>query len=309
MPTDLSQIVEEALHVKVEDFNELVEKAIHLLSKEDGQVGGFTVIGRLIRFDPSGEAIIASDLHGDLGSMTRILEETGFLQRATKNSKLFLILLGDYGDRGMQSAEVYYVVLKLKLLFPEQVILMRGNHEGPDDLPVSPHDLPVQFQTRFGENWNRAYLKIRELFQHLYNAVIIGEYYLIIHGGLPSEAKNLEDLAYAHTRHPKQRLLEDMLWSDPTEYIEEVCRSPRGAGRLFGEKITDRVLRRFNVKILIRGHEPSRDGFKIEHGGRIITLFSRRGPPYFNVHGAYLNIDLSRNLEDARQLIPFIHKL
>jgi hypothetical protein len=68
------------------------------------------------------------------------------------------------------------------------------------------------------------------------------------------------------------------------------------------------VLRRFNVKILIRGHEPSGDGFKVNHTGKVLTLFSRKGPPYFNAQGAYLNVELSEKFENAEQLIPYIHK-
>jgi len=115
-------------------------------------------------------------------------------------------------------------------------------------------------------------------------------------------------LAYAHIEHPKRRLLEEMLWSDPTETIKEVCESPRGAGKLFGENITNEVLKRFDVKILIRGHEPCRDGFKINHGGKVLTLFSRKGQPYFNVQGAFLKVELSEKFENAEQLIPYIHK-
>jgi UDP-glucose 4-epimerase len=49
-------------------------------------------------------------------------------------------------------------------------------------------------------------------------------------------------------------------------------------------------------------------GFKINHKGKILTLFSRKGPPYFNAYGAYLKIDLSEKFENAEQLIPYIHK-
>jgi protein phosphatase len=166
----------------------------------------------------------------------------------------------------------------------------------------------MQFHTRFGEKWRDAYSRIRNLFAYLYNAVLVEERYLMIHGGLPPQAKTIEDLAYAHTKHPKQSLLEDMLWSDPNEMIEEVCTSPRGAGKLFGENITNEVLRRFSVKILIRGHEPCGDGFKINHRGRVLTLFSRKGPPYFNIYGAYLDVELSEKFGNAEQLIPYIHK-
>jgi diadenosine tetraphosphatase ApaH/serine/threonine PP2A family protein phosphatase len=307
LQTDLSQMIKEALDVPCEDFTQLVKEATQLLAKENGQVGNFHVTGRLVEIKPLGEAVIVSDLHGDFESLIQIMKEINFLHQMKQNNKTVLIFLGDYGDRGVNSAEVYYIVLKLKLLFPEQVILMRGNHEGPEDLLAYPHDLPMQFQARFGEKWRDAYSGTRELFNHLYNAVLVEERYLMIHGGLPPEAKTLEDLAYAHIKHPKERLLEDMLWSDPTEMIKGVCESPRGAGKLFGENITNVVLRRFNVKILVRGHEPCRDGFRINHRGKILTLFSRKGPPYFNVHGAYLDVELSQKFQNAEQLTPFIH--
>ena len=307
MQIDLSRIIKEALGVQCKDFVRLVEETVQLLAKENGEVGSFNIVGRLVEVKPFGQAVIVSDLHGDLESLVQILKDANFLWKINQGKKTLLIFLGDYGDRGIYSAEVYYVVLKLKLLFPEQVILMRGNHEGPEDLLASPHDLPMQFQARFGEEWKRTYSGIRELFKHLYNAVIVEERYLMIHGGLPPQAKTLEDLAYAHIKHPKQTLLEDMLWSDPTETIKGVCGSPRGAGKLFGEKVTNQVLRRFNVKVLIRGHEPCRDGFKINHRGKILTLFSRKGPPYSNVYGAYLNVELSQKFENAEKLIPFIY--
>ncbi len=308
MQTNLSQIVKEALGLQCEGFTRLVEEARLLLCKENGKFGNVEITGRLVKLKPLGEALIVGDLHGDLESLIDILKGSDFLQKMSQNSTAFLIFLGDYGDRGAHSAEVYYTVLKLKLLFPEQVILMRGNHEGPEDLLASPHDLPMEFQTKFVQKWTEAYAKTRELFVCLHNAVLVEERYLMIHGGLPPQAKTIEDLAYAHIKHPKQSLLEDMLWSDPNEMIKEVCASPRGAGKLFGENITNEVLRRFNVKIFIRGHEPCEEGFKIDHKGKVLTLFSRKGPPYFNSYGAYLEVRLSERFENAEQLITHIHK-
>ena len=308
MQATLQQIVKEALETHHRQFVEVVDKAVEVLSSENGKVGSFNVVGRLVELEPVGETLVIGDLHGDLESLIDILKESNFIQKMSQNKQAFLIFLGDYGDRGAYSTEVYYTVLKLKLLFPQQVVLMRGNHEGPEDLMASPHDLPYQFQIRFGENWNAAYTKVRELFKHLYNAVLVKERCLMIHGGFPSQAKTLEDLAYAHIKHPEQSFLEEMLWSDPNEMVEEVCASPRGAGKLFGEKVTKEALERFAVKILIRGHEPCEEGYKINHKGKVLTLFSRKGPPYFNVCGAYLDFELSKEYENAEQLIPFIHR-
>ena len=57
-----------------------------------------------------------------------------------------------------------------------------------------------------------------------------------------------------------------------------------------------------------RGHEPVGEGFKINHDGKVLTLFSRKGPPYFNKHAAYLDFPLSKVFDNADQLLPYVHK-
>jgi len=308
LPTILSRIVKEALEIHTEEFTKTVEQVTALIKKEGGRVGNFRIKGRLVEVEPKGDALVVGDLHGDLESLIDILQQSKILERMDKSSESILIFLGDYGDRGIYPAETYYTVLKLKLLHPEQVILMRGNHEGPNDLMPSPHDLPEQFQARFGKNWTEAYASIRGLFEQLYNALFVEKRYLMLHGGLPKELGTVEDLAYAQIVHPKRSLLEEILWSDPDEEVEGTSASPRGAGSLFGEDVTNRMLTKLNVKVLIRGHEPCEDGFKIGHSGKVLTLFSRKGPPYFNAFGAYLDVKLCKEFEDAKGLIPYVHK-
>jgi len=306
LPVNLSLIVKESLAVQSDDFVKIVESAISLLREENGRIGNLTISGRLVKLEPLGEAVVVGDLHGDLKSLINILKSSAFIQRMASSKDATLIFLGDYGDRGAYSAEVYYIVLRLKLAFPEQVILMRGNHEGPEDLMASPHDLPRQFQHRFQKKWGAAYAKTRELSAYLYNAVLVEGRYLMVHGGLPSKLNDIEDLARAHMTHPEQEFLEDLLWSDPSENVQNVSPSPRGAGKLFGKKVTENALRKVNAQILIRGHEPCQEGFKINHDGKVLTLFSRKGSPYFNEHGAFLVLPLSERFESALQLLPWI---
>jgi protein phosphatase len=308
LPAVLSRIIKDAFEIQASEFVKKINQVSHMLEKEDGQVGSLRVRGRLVEAEPKGEAVVIGDLHGDLDSLTEVLQRSRILERMDKSPQTMLIFLGDYGDRGACSAETYYTVLELKLLNPEQVILMRGNHEGPKDLLPSPHDLPTQFQTRFKEKWAEVYAEVRGLFQHLYNALLVDKRYLMIHGGLPRKPFMADDIASATTLHPQRPLLEEILWSDPDEAVKEFSPSPRGAGTLFGKKVTDRVLAKLRVKILIRGHEPCEDGFKINHGGKVLTLFSLKGPPYFNTYGAYLDVSLARKFENAKELIPYIHR-
>jgi len=303
-----SSIVKKANQTSVNEFIQLIESSIHQLENETGHIGSLQIVGRLIKMPPKGEVIIVGDIHGDLVSLVHILRNTGFLERSLKDREIFIVFLGDYGDRGAYSSEVYYMILKLKGQFPENVILMRGNHEGPDDLLAHPHDLPSQLQEKFGDKGREAYAKIRELFNHLYNAVLVDERYIILHGGVPSKAVTIDDLAYAHETHPKETHLEEILWSDPNDEIKGTYPSPRGAGKLFGEDVTEKFLKMLDVKVLIRGHEPSENGFKINHHNKVLTLFSRKGAPYRNDYGAYLQINTSKKVENAAQLIPHIFK-
>jgi diadenosine tetraphosphatase ApaH/serine/threonine PP2A family protein phosphatase len=305
---NLSSVAKEAKAVQSRDFIKILEDIIELLRGESGKIGNLTVSERLVKLEPLGEALVIGDLHGDLESLITILKSSGFTQKMTQRKDAILIFLGDYGDRGAYSAEVYYTVLKLKLAFPEQTVLLRGNHEGPEDLLASPHDLPMQFQFRFKENWRIAYAKTRELFTYLYNAVLVEECCLMVHGGLSPNINSIQDLAHANVTHPEQEFLEDLLWSDPSDMAQEVLYSPRGAGKLFGKSVTEKVLRKLNVKILIRGHEPCEEGFKLDHDGKVLTLFSRKGAPYFNAYGAYLQLPLSERFENAEQFVPWIHK-
>lgn len=74
------------------------------------------------------------DLHGDIRSLIITLKR--LVQQGIINDKLEiqqkhvrLIFGGDYVDRGDYGAEVLYVLSILKLANPEQVTLIRGNHE------------------------------------------------------------------------------------------------------------------------------------------------------------------------------------
>lgn len=309
MAADLKQVVKEAFDGTSESFILVIEDATRLIRTEKDKVGNLEILGKLVKIDASGEALVCGDLHGDLESLIDLLQASDILRKMKHRSDAYMIFLGDYGDRGAFSAEVYWLVLTLKLLCPTQVILLRGNHEGPGDLLPVPHDLPAQLQNRFGEQWRLVYAKLRVLFDCFYNAVIVKERYLMLHGGLPTNASTIEDLASAdNTNGTKKAALEELLWNDPNEDADESVSSPRGAGKLFSQKLTKKVLEKLDVNILVRGHEPCSEGFKISHQGKILTLFSRKGSPYFNNYGAYLDLPLNYKPKDAYELAPYVHK-
>jgi protein phosphatase len=228
-------------------------------------------------------------LHADLESLHFILRRSEFLERVEREL-IWMLFLGDYADRGEQATETYYLLLSLKRAFPERVLLLRGNHEFLQ-LPVWPHDLPLRLRDKFGEKGTKAYHALRVLFDALCHAAIASEKYLFLHGGLPVELRSIDELAFAHQTYPQKKHLEEILWSDPGNVVGSLP-SPRGAGRIFGADVTKRILRLLKVKLLVRSHEPC-DGVALSHEGMVLTIFSRKGSPYFNERAAYLEIDLA----------------
>jgi len=298
-------LISEARASTAKDLSRLIQEVTKILKeeREKGRKGDQIIKGGLIELPCKGEAIVVGDLHGDLKSLGFILRDSSFFVKEGQN--LYLIFLGDYGDRGEQSPEVYYAVLKLKSIFPENIILLRGNHEGPSDLGVRPHDLPYFLEKKYGIEWREIYTHLQALFDSFPHCVVVEGKYLMLHGGLPEGITSLQDVAYAHKTHPKKKYLEQILWSDPSDG-EQSYPSPRGAGRLFGEGISYEILKKLGVKTLIRSHEPC-EGVFVNHKGKVLTIFSRKGSPYYNSKAAYLKINLVDEPKDAYKLLREAH--
>ncbi len=294
MQAEVEEWNREAFEASVEEFSAVIDEAKGVLEAEKESREG----SGLVRIAPQAvrNVIVVGDIHGDMESLVHILKDVEDLNAGR------IVFLGDYGDRGEESAEVYYLLLKLKVSVGERVILLRGNHEGPPDMPVMPHDLPFLFTARYGAKGKEIYERIKELWGYFPHSVLAEGRYLLLHGGLPANVASIEDIAYAQESHPASSNFEEILWNDPVEG-KGYFYSRRGAGRMFGEDVTEKVLRAVGVKTLIRSHEPC-DGVEVRQRGKILTLFSRKGSPYFNARAAYLVLDENslREAKDAEEL-------
>jgi protein phosphatase len=259
------------------------------------------IYGKLVRTPKEGRAIVIGDLHGDLSSLNNILAESRFIERVENDEKVYLVFLGDYIDRGPEQLEVLLRASELVSRYPSSVIMLRGNHEGPEDVIARPHDFPRQLREKT-ERGDDIYSAFRGLIDELFTAVLFPRIAFLAHGGIPTNTKKLEKIANAHINHPDDPTLVELLWNDPGSG-KGIKPSYRGAGHYFGEDVLREFLKEHKLDWLIRGHESAFEGYRIE--GKALTLFSCKLPHYGNRMASYLEIPLDRRINDIES---FVHQ-
>ncbi len=251
-----------------------------------------------VSFD--GKAVFIGDLHGDFNTLGGILDE---IDELMKNEPL-IVFLGDYIDRGSEQLECLLCILELKRMYPENIHVLRGNHEPPPNLMPYPHDFPLELKARYGYRGVKLYRGFFDLFQLMPLSIIIDSpngRILCLHGGLPTETYEKASTIYEYLGGNCSEWCEvytEILWNDPIESDNVREPSPRGAGYLWGYPVTRWVSKEFGVELVVRGHEPCINGYKLNHEGRVLTLFSRVGPPYFNAKAGIAVIDLKSRFRE-----------
>lgn len=219
-----------------------------------------------IKLTLEGNFVVVGDIHGDLGCLVRIFQKFGF---PPERNYLFL---GDYVDRGKNSLEVIIMLYALKLLFPNNVVLIRGNHESAQT--SKNYGFRDDCLTYLNHSVYHTFL---ESFSNMPLCAVINSSIFCVHGGISQYFNKLEEIDKLKRPLTKYNddLFIDLLWSDPSNDISEFEESDRGLGHFFGEQAFNQFLKENGLKMMIRGHECHEKGYMYNFSEKnCLTVFS-----------------------------------
>ena len=217
---------------------------------------------------------IVGDVHGQFFDLCTILTDSyGRLRILPEHQYLFL---GDYVDRGAFGCEVMLFLAVLKICYPSQIHLIRGNHECAS---VTGH---FGFQEECARKYSDIlYYRFVLLFQTMPLCAVLDTSFgrmFAVHGGISptlTQMSQIDDLN-RFVEPDSKGLLCDLLWADPLSpeiavradlrpeeqvATEWVANPVRGCSYCFGIDPLERFLRENNFVCLIRAHEVQEQGF------------------------------------------------
>ena len=227
---------------------------------------------------------VVGDIHGQFGDLLTIFTEGGF---PPSTNYLFL---GDYVDRGKFSIETLLLCLCLKIKFPNNFFMLRGNHECAT----------INRVYGFYDDCKRRYdIKTWKGFTDIFNCLpfgaVIDERIFCVHAGLSPSLRSPDQLNTELSRPCEVKdsgISCDLLWADPEDGIKGFGESDRGVSFTFGADVIGVFLKRNHLDLICRAHQVVEDGYQFFAQRQLVTVFS--APNYcgeFDNAGAFMSVD------------------
>ena len=228
---------------------------------------------------------IFGDLHGQFSDMQK------FLQMSGPPPDTQILFLGDYVDRGHNSIEILLQLFAFKILYPDKIWFLRGNHECKEISKL--YGFYDECCSRYSEElWDL----FNDVFDYFPIAAIVGQRIFCVHGGLSpllSEPDQIDEMKRP-IKIPDRGLIVDLLWSDPSECHDGWVGSERGTSYTFGPDVVDTFLARNKLELICRAHQVTQKGYEFPfyRNKSIVTVFS--APLYcgeYENSGAIMHVD------------------
>ncbi|KAJ2705523.1 Protein phosphatase methylesterase 1 [Coemansia spiralis] len=209
---------------------------------------------------------VCGDIHGQFYDVMKLLRVGG------EPPETNYVFMGDFVDRGYYSLETFTLLMCLKARWPDKITLLRGNHESRQITQV--YGFYDECKMKYG-NAN-VWKYCCQVFDYLTLAAIVDGRVLCVHGGLSPDLWTLDQMRTIQRCQeiPHEGPFCDLMWSDP-EDIDCWAVSPRGAGWLFGARVTEDFNHVNGLTLLARAHQLVQEGYKFMFPKRnLVTVWS-----------------------------------
>jgi len=209
---------------------------------------------------------VCGDIHGQFYDLVELFRKGGEIPKSS------YVFMGDFVDRGHHSVETLQLLLCYKARYPQSITLLRGNHECRQVTQV--YGFYDECFRKYGSA--NAWKYCTEVFDYLTLACVIDGSILCVHGGLSPVISTLDQIRLLERNQeiPHEGPFCDLMWSDP-EDIETWGVSQRGAGWLFGSKVTSQFNHVNGLELICRAHQLVQEGYKYMFPEKnLITVWS-----------------------------------
>jgi len=209
---------------------------------------------------------VCGDIHGQFYDLMELFRKGGEIPKTS------YIFMGDFVDRGHHSVETLQLLLCYKARYPQSITLLRGNHECRQVTQV--YGFYDECFRKYGSA--NAWKYCTEVFDYFALASVIDGSILCVHGGLSPHISTLDQIRLLERNQeiPHEGAFCDLMWSDP-EDIETWAMSQRGAGWLFGSKVTSQFNHINGLELICRAHQLVQEGYKYMFPEKnLITVWS-----------------------------------
>ena len=281
---DIDSVIERLLAVKGSrpgSIVQLSDKEAFSLVTESQRI----VEDQPVMLEIPAPAQIVGDIHGQYPDLLRLFEFRGMPPDAN------YLFLGDYVDRGPNGLECMFLLMALKIKYPTQVWLLRGNHE------CAAINRIYGFYDECKRRYNiKTWKKFQDVFNWLPLAAVVDEKIFCIHAGLSPDLQSMDQIRNIPrpTDVPDSGLLCDLMWSDPEADIAGWAENDRGVSYTFGADVVGKFLNKHDYDLVVRAHQVVEDGYEFFADRQLVTIFS--APNYcgeFDNAGAVMAVDES----------------
>lgn len=155
--------------------------------------------------------------------------------------------------------------------YPAKITLLRGNHESRQITSV--YGFYDEIIRKYGNANPWKYCT--DVFDCLAISAVVDGSTFCIHAGLSPDIRTIDQINTIDRRMeiPHEGPFCDLMWSDPEE-IETWGMNARGAGWLFGSRVTQEFNQLNGLNLICRSHQLVQDGFKYMFDNNLVTVWS-----------------------------------